>query len=87
MRNEKDKDRVVKSEARKRTKEETNIGGHSDLKKRTKEFALRIIELVETLPRGRTADVVGGQLLRWAHQLVPIIALLAEPDPRLTSLQ
>jgi len=37
---------------------------HKDLKKRTKEFALRIIKLVESLPKGRTADVLGKQLLR-----------------------
>jgi len=35
-----------------------------DLKQRTKEFALRIIKLVESLPKGRTADVLGRQLLR-----------------------
>ena len=33
------------------------------LKERTKAFALAIIRLVEGLPRGRTADVLGGQLL------------------------
>ena len=38
--------------------------GKEDLKQRTKEFALRIIKLVEALPRGRTADVIGRQLLR-----------------------
>jgi len=30
----------------------------------TKTFALRIIELVESLPKGRTADVLGRQLLK-----------------------
>ncbi len=35
-----------------------------ELKKRTKEFALRVIRLVESLPRGRTVDVIGRQLLR-----------------------
>ena len=35
-----------------------------DLKKRTKEFALRIIRLVEALPKGRVSDVIGRQLLR-----------------------
>ncbi len=35
-----------------------------DLKQRTKKFALRVIRLVEALPRGRTADVIGRQLLR-----------------------
>ena len=33
------------------------------LKERTKAFALAIIRLVEGLPRGRTGDVLGGQLL------------------------
>ncbi len=36
----------------------------SDLKQRTKEFALRVIRLVESLPKSRTADVLGRQLLR-----------------------
>jgi len=35
-----------------------------ELKRRTKAFALRVIRLVESLPRGRVADVVGRQLLR-----------------------
>ena len=35
-----------------------------DLKQRTKKFALRVIRLVESLPKGRTADVLGRQLLR-----------------------
>ena len=35
-----------------------------DLKKRTKAFALRVIALVEALPRSRTANVIGNQLLR-----------------------
>jgi four helix bundle protein len=35
-----------------------------DLKERTKQFALRIIRLVEALPKGRAADVIGRQLLR-----------------------
>ena len=38
----------------------------TDLKPRTKQFALRVIRLVEALPRGRTADVIGRQLLRSA---------------------
>ncbi len=36
----------------------------NDLKDRTKKFALRIIRLCESLPRGGAADVIGGQLLR-----------------------
>ncbi len=35
-----------------------------DLKQRTKNFALRIIKLVESLPKSRTAIVLGNQLLR-----------------------
>jgi four helix bundle protein len=37
---------------------------NGDLKQRTKKFALDIIKLVEALPRSRTADVLGRQLLR-----------------------
>jgi len=36
----------------------------SNLKKRTCEFALRVIRLVNTLPKDRAADVIGKQLLR-----------------------
>jgi four helix bundle protein len=35
-----------------------------DLKKRTKSFALRVIRMVEALPKGRTAEVIGRQLIR-----------------------
>jgi len=35
-----------------------------ELKKRTKAFALRIIKMVESLPKGKTGDVIGRQLLR-----------------------
>ena len=35
-------------------------------KHRTKKLALRVIELVEVLPQGRTADVIARQLLRSA---------------------
>jgi four helix bundle protein len=35
-----------------------------EMKRRTKQFALRVIRLVESLPKGRTADVLGRQLLR-----------------------
>ena len=37
---------------------------HEDLRRRTKRFALDVIGLVESLPRRKTADVLGGQLLR-----------------------
>ena len=40
------------------------VMGPEDLKQRTKNFALRIIELVEALPKRRTADVISRQLLR-----------------------
>jgi four helix bundle protein len=35
-----------------------------DLKERTRAFALEVVGLVEDFPRGRTADVIGNQLLR-----------------------
>ncbi|MGR3176361.1 MAG: four helix bundle protein [Candidatus Scalindua sp.] len=35
-----------------------------ELKQRTRQFALRVIHLVESLPKGQTADVLGKQLLR-----------------------
>ena len=35
-----------------------------NLRERTKAFALRVIRLVESLPRSRTADLIGKQLLR-----------------------
>src|SRR5215218_7830196 len=35
-------------------------------KERTKRFALRVIRLVEALPKSRTAEVIGKQLLRSA---------------------
>jgi four helix bundle protein len=34
------------------------------MKKRTRAFALRIIRLVEALPKSKSADVIGKQLLR-----------------------
>lgn len=36
------------------------------LKKRTKQFAIRVIKLCKNLPSGRDADVIGKQLLRSA---------------------
>jgi four helix bundle protein len=35
-------------------------------KERTKQLALRVIRMVETLPHGRTSDVIGRQVLRSA---------------------
>ena len=37
---------------------------NENLKDRTKKFALRVIRLKEALPKGRTADIIGKQLLR-----------------------
>lgn len=37
-----------------------------ELKRRTRRFALDVIGLVESLPRTRTAEVIGRQLLRSA---------------------
>ena len=36
----------------------------SDLKARTKAYALRIIRLVQAMPHDRTTDIIGKQLLR-----------------------
>ena len=35
-----------------------------ELQRRTKQFGLSVIRLVESLPRGRTEDMIGRQLLR-----------------------
>ncbi|MEW6357027.1 MAG: four helix bundle protein [Planctomycetota bacterium] len=35
-----------------------------DMKLRTRQFALRVIRLVEALPKGRTADAIARQLIR-----------------------
>ena len=35
-----------------------------EMKKRTRAFALRVIRLVEALPKVKTTDVIGKQLLR-----------------------
>jgi len=40
------------------------FGMRNDLKQRTKSFALQIIGLIDSLPVGRTAEVIGRQLLR-----------------------
>jgi four helix bundle protein len=37
---------------------------NENLKDRTKKFALAVIKFIETLPRGRTADIIGKQLIR-----------------------
>jgi four helix bundle protein len=35
-----------------------------EMKARTKAFAIRVVRLVESLPKSRTASILGGQLLR-----------------------
>lgn len=35
-----------------------------EMKRRTRQFALRVIRLVQALPKGRVADAIGRQLLR-----------------------
>ncbi len=35
-----------------------------ELAERTRNFALRVVRLVSSLPKGRVADVIGGQVLR-----------------------
>ena len=52
-----------------------------DLKHRTRQLALRVIRVVESLPKGKTADVIVKQLLRsgtvgWA--LPTILFAIAE---------
>ncbi len=37
-----------------------------DLRVRTREFALRVVRLVDALPNGRAADMIGKQILRSA---------------------
>ena len=37
---------------------------NDNLKQRTKRFAMDVIKLIESLPSGRTCDVLGKQLLR-----------------------
>ena len=45
---------------------QAGVGPRFDLRERTRAFALAVIGLVEKYPRGRTAEVVGRQLLRSA---------------------
>ena len=35
-----------------------------ELEKRTRQFALRVVRLCESLPKGRTADTIARQLIR-----------------------
>lgn len=43
---------------------------HENLKARTKSFALRIVKLVESLPKSCTSDVIGRQLMRSGKSVV-----------------
>jgi four helix bundle protein len=40
-----------------------------EFKNRTKKLALHVIQLVETLPKGRTSEIIGRQLLRSATSI------------------
>lgn len=40
-----------------------------EMKARTKKFALRVIRLVESLPKTKTANVIGNQLIRSATSI------------------
>ncbi len=40
------------------------FGVRSELKERTKPFAIQVIKLIEELPKSRIADILGTQLLR-----------------------
>ena len=40
------------------------VMSYENLKQRTKKFGLDVIRLVETLPKDRTCNILGGQLLR-----------------------
>jgi four helix bundle protein len=40
-----------------------------ELKQRTKQFALRVIRMVDALPRKKSADVLGHQILRSASSV------------------
>jgi four helix bundle protein len=42
----------------------STINRRNDLRRRTFDFALAVVELTESLPKSRTADVIGRQLLR-----------------------
>ncbi len=41
-----------------------NVGVRQDLRRRTKDFALRIIKLYAALPKSTVAQVLGKQILR-----------------------
>jgi four helix bundle protein len=47
-----------------KSKDKRKIMSHENLKERTKQFALDVIKLVESLPPGQTCKILGNQLLR-----------------------
>jgi four helix bundle protein len=49
----------LRNEGWRKTKDEQD-----DLEKRTKKFALDVIKFVEALPKGKTAEILGRQLIR-----------------------
>jgi four helix bundle protein len=52
-------------------------------KKRTKQLALRVIKVVDALPRNRSADVLGRQLIRSGTSIGATIEqrVAANPQP------
>lgn len=50
----------------------------SDLKKRTRQFGLRAIRLVESLPGTQTARTIGDRLLRDYPMLTSVLGALAD---------
>ena len=51
-------------------------------KKRTKQLALRVIKVVDALPRNRSADVLGRQFFDLALRLEQTIEPLLAASPR-----
>ena len=49
---------------RRTTGQISEVMNRDDFKKRTKEYALRVIRLVESLPEDRVSRILGDQLLR-----------------------
>ena len=58
-----------------------------DLKKRTKQFALRVLKLVAALPNTVAGRAIGGQLVRSGLQSVRTIELRIVVDHGLSLLQ
>jgi len=52
----------------------------TELQRRTKQFALRAVNLVDALPRTSAGRAISNQLVRSASWSEKIIALLAERD-------